>query len=360
VEISNLIEKASQGRWDKARARAWYNAQPWLVGCNFISSGAINQLEMWQAETFNPKEIDRELGWLAGLGMNTARVFLHDLLWKQDATGFLSRIDQFLDLAERHKIGIMFVIFDSCWNPEPVLGTQREPRPGVHNSYWAQSPGAAMVCEPQAFARLEEYVTGVVSYFRDDKRVLIWDVWNEPDNLNAGKFDSGNLTQLQKAEMIVPLLAQTFQWARSAGPTQPLTSGVWSGDWSSDDKLDPLLALQLFASDIVSFHRYGPLHDMQAAVEPLKRFGRPLLCTEYLARGAGSTFEAILPYFKQEKIAAYNWGAVSGKTQTIYPWDSWQKTYTAEPVPWHHDLFRPDGSPYEPGEVALIKFLLGK
>jgi len=360
MTISESIEEAAKDRWDKARAWRWYDAQPWPVGCNFIPSGAINQLEMWQADTFTPKEIDRELGWLAGIGMNTARVFLHDLLWKQDAMGFLARIDQFLDIAERHKIGTMFVFFDSCWNPHPVLGAQPAPIPGLHNSCWAQSPGTAIVSDPDAFARLEEYVVGVVNHFRNDKRVLVWDVWNEPENITNPRYQTKNLTLEQKAGIVVPLLARTFQWARSAQPTQPLTSGIWTGDWSSDEKLTPIQQLQLRASDVISFHRYTALEETRATVEPLKRFGRPLLCTEYVARGAGSTFEAILPYFKQEKIAAYNWGAVSGKTQTIYPWDSWEKTYSAEPAVWHHDIFRPDGSPYDSRETALIKSLLGR
>jgi hypothetical protein len=360
VANANLIEVAAKGRWDAAHAWKWYDGIPWPVGCNFIPSGAVNQLEMWQAETFNPKEIDRELGWLASIGMNTARVFLHDLLWQQDAKGFLARIDQFLDIAARHRIGIIFVFFDSCWNPYPALGPQRPPTPRVHNSYWAQSPGAAIVSDPAAFARLEDYVVGVVSHLRNDARVLVWDVWNEPDNCNMGSFHIEGLTAAKMAEMVTPLLAQAFQWVRSANPTQPLTSGVWLGDWSSGDKLIPLQKLQLLASDVTSFHRYVPLPETRASVEPLKRFGRPLFCTEYIARGAGSTFEAILPYFRQEKIAAYNWGSVSGKTQTIYPWDSWQKQYTDEPALWHHDIFRPDGTPYIPQETALIKKLAGR
>jgi hypothetical protein len=302
---SNLVAEAANGRWDEARTWKWYDAQPWPVGCNFVPSSAINQLEMWQAETFNPQEIDKELGWLAGIGMNTVRVFLHDLLWKQDAEGFLARVEQFLGIAEKHKIGTMLVFFDSCWNPHPELGTQRAPKPRVHNSYWAQSPGAKIANDPAAFARLENYVTSVVRHFREDTRVIVWDIWNEPDNINMGTFDTKTMTQQQKGEIITPLLAQAFQWVRAVNPTQPLTSGVWAGDWSSDDKLESWQKVQLFASDITSFHRYVPLEETRATVEPLKRFGRPLMCTEYVARAAGSTFEAILPYFKQEKIGAY-------------------------------------------------------
>jgi hypothetical protein len=359
MEISNLIEAAAKNRWDEARTWSWYNAQPWLVGCNFVPSGAINQLEMWQAETFDPVQIDRELGWLAGIGMNTVRVFLHDLLWKQDAKGYLSRIEHFLNIAGLHEIGVMFVFFDSCWYPYPKLGPQPAPRPHVHNSYWVQSPGADIERDPKLFDELEPYVTGVVSHFRNDPRVLIWDVWNEPENLSMGDTEKVT-TQEQKNARVTPALAKAFQWVRSAQPLQPLTSGIWGGDWSSDEALIPLQKLQLHASDLISFHRYTPLDETRATVEPLKRFGRPLVCTEYMSRGTGNTFQTQLPYFKQEKIAAYNWGAVSGRTQTIYPWDSWQKTYTAEPELWFHDIFRPDGSPYDPSETAVIKSLTGR
>ena len=84
-------------RWSEQKANDWYAQQPWLVGSNYIPKSAINQLEMWQEATFDPAEIDKELGWAEGLGMNTMRVFLHDLLWQQDAPGFRKRIDQFLD-----------------------------------------------------------------------------------------------------------------------------------------------------------------------------------------------------------------------------------------------------------------------
>ena len=358
IQISELIERASRGRWEEARAWSWYNSQPWRVGCNFIPSGSINQLEMWQADTFHLEEIDRELGWLAAIGMNSARVFLHDLLWKQDAEGFLARVDQFLDIAGKHGIGIMFVFFDSCWYPYPEVGKQREPHPRRHNSFWLQSPGAPLVNDAQAFDELEDYVTGFVRHFRDDQRVIIWDVWNEPENFSMGGHEK-DMTKERKLELVTPLVAQAFQWIRSANPTQPLTSAIWEGDWA-DDKLIPLQKIQLLASDLISFHRYVSLAETRRTVEPLKRFGRPLLCTEYVARAEGNSFETILPYFHQEKIAAYNWGAVSGKTNTIYPWDSATRIYTEEPVPWHHDIFRPDGSPYDSKETALIKALTGQ
>jgi hypothetical protein len=357
---AKLIEEAAEGRWDEARAWKWYGGVVWPVGCNFLPSGSVNQLEMWQAETFNPEEIERELGWLAGIGMNTARVFLHDLLWQQDAKGFLSRIDQFLDLASRHGMRIMLVFFDSCWNPHPVLGPQRAPTPGVHNSYWAQSPGAAIRNDPAAFAKLEEYVIGVMGHFRDDSRVLVWDVWNEPGNNNGNSFPIPGLDFPTLHAKVIPLLAQVFKWGRGAAPSQPLTSGVWDGDYMDDGSPSPLTELQVGASDLISFHNYSKPDKTRTVVEGLERYHRPLFCTEYMSRTTGSTFEAILPYFKEKKVGAYNWGAVAGKSQTHYPWDSWEKPYTAEPALWHHDIFRRDGSPYDPKETEFIKRLLGK
>src|SRR5512147_36057 len=132
----------AEPRWSTAKANDWYRQQPWLVGSNFIPANASNELEMWQPETFDAQEIDKELGWAEGLGMNTMRVFLHDLLWQQDAAGFTNRIDTFLSIAARHHIRPIFVLFDSCWDPKPVLGPQHSPRTGVHNSAWVQSPGA--------------------------------------------------------------------------------------------------------------------------------------------------------------------------------------------------------------------------
>jgi hypothetical protein len=364
MNATELIANAEAKRWDAKRAWDWYNGMPWLVGCNFLPSSAVNQLEMWQADTFNPKEIARELGWLAALGMNSMRVFLHDLLWVQDAKGFLARVEQFLDIADKYKIGIMFVFFDSVWNPFPYLGKQRDPEPGLHNSFWVQSPGRIVLENEKEWARLEDYVAGVVGHFANDPRVHVWDIWNEPDNNNGGTYGPRDIDFDQKVKYVFPLMAKAFDWARSAKPTQPLTTGIWlnsSEHWHDNEKLPAIQKFLLHASDVISFHRYDPLDETRKTVELLqKEHQRPLFCTEYVARTQGSTFEAILPYFKQERVAAYNWGAVSGKSQTIYPWYTWQNPLRTEPNPWHHDIFRIDGTPYDPKETELIKSLLNK
>ena len=354
-----LWQTAETQRWSAARAWDWYNAQPWLVGCNFIPSNAVNQLEMWQEETFDPATLDRELGWLAALGMNSMRVFLHDLPWLHDAPGFLARIEQFLAIAHRHNIGIMFVFFDSCWHPFPYLGKQRAPEPGVHNSGWVQSPGRIALENENEWPRLEEYVRGIVRHFRNDPRVQIWDIWNEPDNHSFANYGPRELPCEEKVKRVLPLMARAFAWTREENPTQPLTSAIWGpASWNDDDALSPLEKFQLHASDLISFHRYLPLAGTRESVELLQReHARPLLCTEYLARGAGSTFQEVLPYFAQEKIAAYNWGGVAGKTQTFHGWQTWEKPDRTEPVPWHHDILRTTGEPYDPAETELIRTL---
>ncbi|MGB9471361.1 MAG: hypothetical protein WBQ59_18585, partial [Candidatus Acidiferrum sp.] len=172
------ISFAQSARWTEQRANDWYAQEPWLVGSNYIPATAINELEMWQADTFDPQRIDLELGWAESIGLNTMRVFLHDLLWQQDAPGFQKRIDTFLTIANKHHIRILFVLFDSCWDPYPQLGKQRDPRPGVHNSGWVQSPGAAALKDPAQVPRLAAYVKGVVRAFANDPRILGWDVWN--------------------------------------------------------------------------------------------------------------------------------------------------------------------------------------
>ena len=349
---------SAEARWSKEKANAWHRKTGWLVGCNFGPSTAINQLEMWQAESFDLPTIDRELGWAEDLGFNSVRVFLHDLLWKQDRDGFCRRIEQFLKAADRHHIGVMFVPLDSVWDPHPRLGKQRAPRPHVHNSGWVQSPGAEIIGDPSRHDELKGYIQGVIRRFRKDRRIHAWDLINEPDNTNGSSY--GAQEPKNKAEMALALTRKVFEWAREIDPAQPLTSGVWLGDWSSVERLKPIDRYMLDESDIITFHNYGGPNDVRKRIEWLRRYGRPILCTEYMARPFGSTFQAVLPLLKAEGVGAYNWGFVAGKTQTIYPWDSWQKMYTAEPPVWFHDIFRADGRPYDPAEVRAIRDVIGK
>ncbi|MFT3786252.1 MAG: cellulase family glycosylhydrolase [Tepidisphaeraceae bacterium] len=342
-------------RWSAQQANDWYNNFPWIIGCNYAPATAINQLEMWQKRDFDLPTIKREIKLAQSLGFTSVRVFLHNLVYQEDRNGFFKRVDQFLSVLQGAGIGAMLVLFDSVWHPFPRLGVQREPEPGVHNSGWVQAPGLDYLNHPHRFDELHDYVVDTVRQFGQDRRVQVWDLWNEPDNANAASRGPRDLGA-GKAGVIMPLLQKTHDWAREARPMQPLTTGIWLGDWSSDQTMKDHERLQIELSDVVSFHNYGPPDDMTHRIDQLSRFGRPMLCTEYMARGIGSTFEAILPVLRKRNVGAYNWGFVQGRTQTHLPWDSWQSPYVErEPDVWFHEIFRSNHKPYRKEEVKLIQ-----
>ncbi|MBV8391269.1 MAG: 1,4-beta-xylanase [Mucilaginibacter sp.] len=325
--------------WSAAKANAWYAKHKWINGANFTPSTAINQLEMWQADTFDPKTIDRELGYAEGIGFNTMRVFLHSMAWQQDPMGFKNRVNQYLTIADKHHIQTVFVFLDDCWDPDAKIGKQPEPKVGIHNSGWIQDPGNR-IKNADELPLLQKYVTDVLTTFKHDKRILLWDLYNEPGNSNKG-------------DASLDLLSKIFTWAKIVNPDQPVSSGMW--DWS----LEKLNTFQLTHSDVITYHDYEEPEKHQRVVQLLKATGRPVICTEYMARLRGSTFENTLPMLKKENIGAINWGLVSGKTNTIYAWDM-PMSNGDEPKVWFHDVFRKDGTPYKEEEANLIRQLNGK
>ena len=337
-EQKNTVVVAQPGKvWSVEKANAWYKEHDWITGANFLPSTAINQLEMWQAESFDPTTIDRELGWAKDIGFNTMRVFLHSLVWKQDAESFKKRINEYLNIADKHKIKTMFVFFDDCWNKVPQAGKQPAPKPGIHNSGWVQDPGQPASNDTTLFPQLEKYVKDIMTHFSKDKRVLLWDLYNEPGN--SGKRDSS-----------LPLLKKVFQWAREVNPEQPISVGLWAWDF------EKLNAFQLQNSDIITYHSYEEPQWHQRVIELLKANGRPLICTEYMARTRNSRFHNTLPLLKKHNVGAINWGFVSGKSNTIYAWDT-PIADGSQPIEWFHDIFFPNGTPYRQDEVNLIKKL---
>jgi hypothetical protein len=323
--------------WPVEKANAWYASHKWLTGANYIPSNAINQLEMWQADTFDPAQIDKELGWAEGLGFNTMRVFLHSLAWKQDPEGFKKRVGEFIAIAEKHRIKPMFVFFDDCWNKFPKIGKQPEPKPGIHNSGWMQDPGQFASYDSTGFPELGKYVTDVLTHFAKDQRILMWDLYNEPGN--SGKKDSS-----------YHLLTKVFQWARAVNPDQPITAGIWVWDF------DKLNAFQVNNSDIVTYHDYEEPQWHRRVIDLLKTTGRPLICTEYMARTRNSRFSNILPLLKERNVGAIHWGFVEGKSNTIYAWDT-PLPDGGQPIEWFHDIYKRDGTPYREDEINFIKKL---
>jgi hypothetical protein len=346
------IASADAGRWPAERAHEWYRAQGWMVGANFITSNAVNQFEMWQDDTYDRWRINHELQLARQIGLNTVRVFLHDQLWTADRLGFQRRLAQFVAIAAHRGIKPLFVFFDSCWDPHPAAGPQPAPRPGVHNSRWVQSPGADRLADRGYVSVMREYVVSILHQFRDDDRVLGWDLWNEPDN-PAKEYRQTE--RPDKLDLVEGLLPQVFGWARSVDPTQPLTSGVWDGSWADPATRTPIVRLQLDLSDVITFHSYAEPAEFESRIRELEPLGRPIMCTEYLARSKGSTIEDILPIAKRHNVSAYNWGLVAGKTQTYLPWDSWDRPYSAPPKLWFHDLLQADGTPYRDSEVEAFQ-----
>lgn len=325
--------------WPVEKANAWYSEHKWITGANYIPATAINQLEMWQAATFDSVTIDKELGWAENIGFNTMRVFLHSVAWKEDPEGFKKRMGQFLTIAAKHHIQPLFVFFDDCWNKEPKAGTQPAPKTGIHNSGWVQDPGQPASEDSSNFPALEKYVKDVLGSFAHDKRILLWDLYNEPGN--NGKGDAS-----------IPLLIKIFGWARDVHPDQPVSAGLW--DWN----LTKLNVLQVNNSDIITYHDYEELPMHQRVISLLQVIGRPLICTEYMARTRNSRFATILPLLKKENVGAINWGFVAAKTNTIYAWDT-PMADGSQPIEWFHDIFKQDGTPYREDEVNLIKKLNG-
>ncbi len=340
ISFLSLHAQTKAKIWSIEKANAWYSHHPWLTGADYIPATAINQLEMWQADTFDPTTIDKELGWAEKIGFNTMRVFLHSVAWKQDPEGFKKRVDQFLAIAAKHKIEPMFVFFDDCWNKTPKPGKQPEPKTGIHNSGWMQDPGQPASNDASLFPELEKYVTDVLTRFAHDKRILLWDLYNEPGN--SGKRDS-----------TLPLLEKVTLWARNVNPDQPISMGLWNWDF------EKLNAFQAANSDIITYHDYDEPAQHLRVIQLLKIAGRPLICTEYMARLRNSRFENILPILKKEHVGAINWGFVNGKTNTIYAWDT-PLPDGRQPKEWFHDIFWKDGTPYKQEEVTLIRKLTEK
>ena len=358
-------------RWTEERAWQWHNENGWMVGTNFNPSTSINQLEFWQEDTYDPETIERELEWSAELGMNMHRVYLHNLLWDQDSMGFLERVDNYLNISESKDIKTLFVLLDDVWHPVPKLGKQPEPIPFVHNSGWVQAPGSEILGDSSRHDELKNYVKGVISHFADDKRVVGWDLYNEPDNVASSDpenlVNNINFRGLNRGPEVkekhiysLSLLKKIFMWAREVNPSQPLTVGLWkdSETWNDIDNLSAIDRFAISNSDVISFHAYGDLEETRKKIEDLEKFNRPLLCTEYLARGEQNTFQIMLPLFKEKEIAAVNWGFVAGKTNTAFPWSSWQVEFDSLPKIWHHDIYLPDKTPYDEKEIAFLKNIL--
>ena len=264
VVLAGLVgcgPKQPATRWTEQQAKEWYSRQGWLSGCDYIPATAINQIEMWSKDTYDAQQIDKELAWAEDLGFKTLRVYLSSVVYQNDASGMKKRMDDFLSICQKHGIRPLFVFFDDCWNPESQYGQQPQPKTGIHNSGWVQDPSVSLRQDTAAlYEQLGKYVKDIVGTFAKDERILLWDLYNEPGN-------SGHLTSS------LPLLRKTFEWARAAAPTQPLTAGLWN--WG--DEFAPLNACQIEQSDVISYHNYSDSLDHRKMIRYLTMLNRPLV-----------------------------------------------------------------------------------
>lgn len=340
LSLTAWLDCFSADRWTTEKANQWYNSQPWLVGCDYIPATAINQIEMWSAKSFDTTQIAKELTWAEDLGFNTLRVFLSSVVWQHDGAAMKGRIDRFLTLCSNHGIRPILVFFDDCWNPESHYGVQPKPQPGIHNSGWVQDPAVSLRSDTAAlYPFLRSYMNDIMRSFGNDSRILMWDLYNEPGNKKKGNVS-------------LPLMIKVFEWAREIAPSQPITIGVWNKDLGDYNRYC------LDHSDIITYHCYGTPEIQQRAIDTLSIYGRPLICTEYMARPKGCTFQNTLPLLKENHVGALNWGFVAGKTNTIFTWRK-PEPDMSEPVLWFHDIYRQNGSAFDEKEVSLIKELTG-
>ena len=353
-------------RWSKSDANAWWSAQRWVCGFNFLPSSAVNFLEMWHPDSFDRETIERELGWAAEIGFNAFRINLHYLVWKHDRDGLLDRLDWVMAVAHRLGIDTVPCLFDDCGfgGFEPEYGPQPDPVPGVHNSRAVASPGRALVARRDELPGLEAYVRDVVHTFREDKRILFWDLYNEPGNRMIFDATGSRIHEPDFTEASIDLMRSSFIWCRSVDPCQPVTVAAWTtpSPGSSDDPYQTYadrLALDL--SDIVTFHAYWHAERVRQFIDHLSSYRRPILCTEWMARPVGSRITDQLELFKTRRVGCFQWGLVQGRSQTHLPWPAdlvEAHGGHADQSVWFHDLLDRSGEAYDPQETCLVKKLV--
>jgi hypothetical protein len=336
MDQGNLPPVEISGRWPAEKAWEWYNGQPWPCGFNYVPANAISYTEMWMDDSFDPALIDRELALAQGVGFNCARVVLPFVVWEGEPEAFRQRLAKFLEIGRRRGIRVMAALFDDCVFgsiTDPVFGRQPEVVAGWYANGWTPSPGHSLARDPQTWPRLEKYVKEIIGTFRDDPRLWVWDLYNEPTNGDLG-------------DVSLPLVEKVFQWAREIPPSQPMTVGEWNGNARLNEMTRRL-------GDIITFHDYNGPEGLANHVREIKRQGRPAICTEWLQRNGGSTVANCLPIFRGEGIGAMHWGLVNGRTQTNLNWG--HRPGDPDPEFWQHDLFGADHTPYEPGEIELFR-----
>lgn len=350
-------------KWSKEKAWNWYNAQPWIRGCNYMSADCANRIDQWQEYGFE-KRFDttkRELALMADMGYNSIRIIPEFVVWEKEHDGFMCRFERYIQLAAENGMSCMVVLGNDCCPPkEEAL---KRLRLGEQHVDWGYHGGRKVsqhgrfeghgysVLDDLEFAeRYYEFVTEIVKKYKNDSRIIIWDVFNEPGNSGRGMLS-------------LPHFKKFFEIIREINPIQPLTAAIWSCDEGDFDNMPEIERFCLENSDIISYHNYKSYEKNIVEIKRLKKLERPIINTEWLNRCAGNSVELMFPLFYLENIGCYNWGFVAGKYQTYEPWNGVWDEYKENPAAysdfdftkWLHDLYRPGHRPYNPREIELIK-----
>ena len=342
------LEKLRKARWDERRAFQYMQRFGEVKGCNYVPSDGSNVLH-----SPNQELIRRELGWARNVvGLNCVRVWAGFAEYQTNQEAFLNNFDSFLQICDENQIKVLPVLSiqqmvdpDYDFSSPDANKPQMNFHPSVHGGGWRSSgrlnwtccepegaiPSKALNAWPKTKPKAEEFIRSVLTRYAKDERIILWDLYNEAPKAAR------------------PLVEIIFQWGREVNPSQPL-----SACWQGHD-----------LSDVITFHTYArpgyetanrnsPGWDFLTELDWARAWGRPMLCTEWLARPFGNTIEAILPFFERYHIGWFVWGLCAvGPAQYQFPW-GWPMG-SPPPEKWFHCLLYPDGTPYSAEEILLIR-----
>lgn len=347
-------------KWTKERAWEWYNKQPWIRGFCYYPSCCLNMIEMWQEYNWDKVKatMEKEMAIAKEWGFNAVRILTLFDLYLDQPEAHLNHLEEFIQICDKNQIKVMVCIGNDCLvsksnYKKPSYGEQ-EYDLGYHSGkaisphIVMNEPGYALADEPEYFDLYLEYVEAIISKYAKDERVLLWDIYNEPGNSRRGM-------------MSYKVMEESFKIARKYDTIQPCAACCWS----YNEKDEPYKEIELKAlemSDVILYHGYMNYKKHKRTVKFLKKtYERPLFNTEWLHRIWHNDVEHFFPYFRKNKIAAFNWGFVRGKSQTNEPWEWLFNEYHLghgkdwDFTKWQHDLIRSNLEPYDFKEYEIIK-----
>ena len=350
-------------RWSKEKAWNFWNNNPWMVGCNYVPA-LTPGLSIWQEDTIEEilPSVHKELQLMKEIGFNTVRMWLEFDIWYHERDKYLDRVDRVLTILDSYGIKLMPVIFNDCvpfGKPKDISIPYPKGKGSWDKGYHGGHKDSPHVVpdglsygwirwdEEEQRTLCEQYIRDLAKRFKDDTRIIMWDLWNEPGNS-------------KRNDMSIPYLRRTFEICREENVIQPLTAGVWTypQNYGIDETLDvsPIQRVALDLSDIITFHNYDNLENVKNCIKALEKEGRPMANTEWLHRILGNTILEQLPLYYEKKIGSVHWGLVAGHGQFYLPWE-WLKNARPELdyTLWQHDIFKEDFTPYDNREIELFK-----